>query len=934
WRELETERAFHSGLVEPVVGELVEAAERAGLREPEGAFVSGVSGRWAGSEVAEAEYWGRQAREAVRFGEGVEEVLGSGGEWYLLEVGAGRGLAALARQVVRGGKRVSAGGMGHECGATLSGAEARGAAKGEGKGEGKGEARGEDKREARGERQGEARGMVRELGRMWESGVAIGGGERGGRRVTLPTYPFERQSYWVEARQATNGHGALQRKSSVADWFYLPSWKRTMPAERPATSLEGEQPKRWLLFDDERGLGVEMAERLSREGAEVISVHAGESFARAGDDAFVVDVRRREDYYALLDALRDQNRLPQHIVHLWGVKTSDADAGEGALDEGFYSLMYLAQSLGEQVLSQLVGEETAAPAIAVTVVSEGMQDVTGEERLCPEKATLLGAATVIPQEYPGVTCRSVDVVLPESGTWQREALVEHLLAEAESQTTEPVVAYRNGQRWAQEFTQASWGEAGGRPPRLREGGVYLITGGLGGVGLALAEYLAREANAKLTLVGRSELPARDLWESRIEEDAAADGLGWKLRRLLALEASGAEVLTVSADVADLEQMRDALGATLARFGGLDGVIHAAGIVDGGLTQLKSTEAAARVLAPKVRGTRVLEALLKDTKLDFLILCSSIRAVLGGAGAFDYSAANAFLDLFARSKSREPGGRVISINWDGWLEVGMSVKSAPGAAHEGAAAAAAAVDGDTPLQEGMLTREGVEAFERILKARAPQVIVSTRDFPALVERNRQDTAATRLAEIKKARLAASAHPRPQLSNAYMAPRNEAEQTLADIWQSLLGLEQVGVHDNFFELGGDSVVSIQVIAKANQAGLRLTPKQVFEHQTIAELSAVAGQAPAIDAMQTTVTGDAPLLPIQHWFFEHPLAHPHHFNQAVLLEAREPLQPEPLRRALAALLSHHDALRLRFARSEAGGWRQWHAAPDADLPFSHVT
>jgi len=168
----------------------VEAARRAGLREPEGAFVSGVSGRWAGSEVAQAEYWGRQAREAVRFGEGVEEVLGSGGEWYLLEVGAGRGLAALARQVVRGGKRVSAGGMGHECGATLSGAEARGA----GKGEGKREARGE----ARGERQGEARGMVRELGRLWESGVAIGGGERGGRRVTLPTYPFERQSFWID----------------------------------------------------------------------------------------------------------------------------------------------------------------------------------------------------------------------------------------------------------------------------------------------------------------------------------------------------------------------------------------------------------------------------------------------------------------------------------------------------------------------------------------------------------------------------------------------------------------------------------------------------------------------------------------------------------------------------------------------------------------
>jgi non-ribosomal peptide synthase protein (TIGR01720 family) len=162
---------------------------------------------------------------------------------------------------------------------------------------------------------------------------------------------------------------------------------------------------------------------------------------------------------------------------------------------------------------------------------------------------------------------------------------------------------------------------------------------------------------------------------------------------------------------------------------------------------------------------------------------------------------------------------------------------------------------------------------------------------------------------------------------------AEEVLAGVWGEVLGVEAVGVEDNFFDLGGDSILSIQVAAKATRAGVKIAPMQLFQYQTVRELARVAEGAQAVVSEQGIVSGDAPLLPIQHWFFEHPLRHPHHFNQAVLLEAREPLQPDPLRRAVAALLSHHDALRLRFARSESG-WRQWHAAPDADLPFSHVT
>lgn len=163
-------------------------------------------------------------------------------------------------------------------------------------------------------------------------------------------------------------------------------------------------------------------------------------------------------------------------------------------------------------------------------------------------------------------------------------------------------------------------------------------------------------------------------------------------------------------------------------------------------------------------------------------------------------------------------------------------------------------------------------------------------------------------------------------AYAAPRTPVEQTLAEIWTKLLGVERVGVDDNFFELGGDSILSIQVIARARDAGLRFAPKQLFEHQTIAELAAVEGTCQTIDAEQGPVAGPAPLTPIQHWFLDaagqdaEPIDAAH-FNQAVLLEVGESVRSDLVEQCLQQLCLHHDALRLRFSR-EGASWTQSHA------------
>ncbi|WP_445305063.1 amino acid adenylation domain-containing protein [Microcoleus sp. Pol12B4] len=188
------------------------------------------------------------------------------------------------------------------------------------------------------------------------------------------------------------------------------------------------------------------------------------------------------------------------------------------------------------------------------------------------------------------------------------------------------------------------------------------------------------------------------------------------------------------------------------------------------------------------------------------------------------------------------------------------------------------------------------------------------------------------KVDRKALPAPDRDRPELEEALAAPSTAIEKILAEIWAQVLGLEQVGIDDNFFELGGDSILSIQVISKANQAGLRLTPKQLFQHQTIAQLAAVTDIAGTQQSEQGLIIGEVPLTPIQHWFFEQNLSDPHHWNQAVLLELQQPLEPALIESVLQELLKHHDALRLRFARGESG-WQQYLANPDEVAPFTCI-
>ncbi|MEM7592463.1 MAG: SDR family NAD(P)-dependent oxidoreductase [Cyanobacteria bacterium P01_A01_bin.83] len=802
-RLLRTSHAFHSPMMEPILEPFQARVAQVSLQPPQIPYVSNVTGTWiTAQEATSPSYWSNHIKQTVRFEEGLQNLCQKPTQ-VLLEVGPGRTLSKLAQQHhQKQPEQLVLNSLRHPK-----------------------------------EKQSDIEFLLQTLGQLWLAGVQVDWSgfyaKEKRDRIPLPTYPFERQKYWIEPpeQSASSRQVTWEKKHDIADWFYIPSWKRSIALA--SQSKEKQVQLCSLIFINESSLSSQLVKRLKQQGQDVITVKVASEFTKLREGVYTLNPQQSNDYNALIQELLAQQKIPQTIVHLWTV-TSDKYGKSGlegvdqAQEQGFYSLLFLAQALGKQNLTD---------EFKITVISNNLQSVVGDETLSPEKATLLGPVKVITQEYANISCRSIDIVLPSIESWQSEKLIDNLLTEITAPMPERIIAYRGHNRWVQTFEPVRLDEVPEKSPCLREKGVYLITGGLGGIGLVLAENLAKTVQAKLILTGRSALPNREEWSQWLDTHDNTDKISCKLRKLLELEELGAEVLAVSADVANLEQMTDVLTQAQQQFGYLNGVIHAAGVPGGGVIQRKTQEEAERILAPKVRGTLVLDTIFKDVELDFFILTSSVVSILGEFGQVDYAGANAFLDVFTHYKTSQQNSCTLCINWAAWQEVGMAVNTArPKELQESYL---------ENLQQGISPQEGIDVLRRLLGSTLSQVLVSPTDFLGLLEQYHNDRGL--LAQLEKTDISKPQHPRPELSIAYIPPRNEIESKLANILQQLLGIEKVGIYDNFFELGGDSLLSIQVALKAKQTNLQLMPNQLFEHPTVADLAAVAGTLQTIEEDQ---------------------------------------------------------------------------------------
>ncbi len=802
-RRIETSHAFHSAMMEPALAAFEAEVGGVTRNAPTIPFISNVTGTWiTGADATSPEYWTRHLRQTVRFSAGMQELLQDPTRVFL-EVGPGRTLASLGRQQgpLAQGRTIAT---------TLRHPQ---------------------------ETTADLAGVLQTLGRLWLSGLSVdwtafyAGESR--RRVPLPTYPFERQRYWIDApKPAVRDLPALER-ADVADWFYLPAWQPSAAPSAETAVAALATAARWMVFEEDAlsGVGARVASHLGGSARDLIVVRPGERFAEQPDGAFTIDPGDPDHYRAMFRALKSADRLPDVVAHFWGVTRETPDElveSEACQRRGFYSLLFLTQALGES------GSRTP---IRIGVVTSDVHSVAGGKPICPSKATVLGLCRVIPAEYPNITCRAIDIAAAE---WagKPDAPIAELIAGLVSNSPDPaaaVTAYRGGAWWNQALEPARFETpVASTPARLREGGVYLITGGVGGMGLTLAELLARSVHAKLILTSRTGLPNRNDWAGYVASHDPDDRLSRQIRAVESIEQAGGAVQVVVADVSSVEQMQAVVARTREEYGRLDGVIHAAGVGAGGVIQIKTHEIAERVLAPKVAGTLAVARAIEGVDLDFFVLCSSMTAYFGGGGQADYCAANVYLDAFAAYHARRTGTFTVSVNWDMWQQVGMAADAAMPEDLKRARAA--------HLKNGISSEEGADAFARILACgKTPQIAISTVPLAALAAREASRKAAADRGPSESVAEAAAAtlHPRPEIATDYAAPVDEFERAIAQVWQQLLGIERIGREDNFFDLGGHSLLLVQAhAALVETLGRALPVTDLFQFPTIQSLAAHLG------------------------------------------------------------------------------------------------
>ena len=794
-RRLPTTHAFHTGMMAPVAERLAERAARMTLRPPAIPLLSNVTGTWmTDRDAADPAYWARHLCQPVRFGDAMAELLREGGR-MLVEAGPGQTLGAFVRQQPRDAGRP----------VPLVVPSLRGAY----------------------ENADDCAWLLSSLGRLWTAGVqpdwaALSAGERR-RRVPLPTYPWERTRHWVDmSKSVVNAPAppATEKTTDLADWFYVPGWRRTLAPPAPAAP---EHRREWLVLADDEGAGEAVAARLWEMKQAVSIVRAGDSFART-PEGWTVRPGQADDFRAVLSALAAEGRAPDHVLHFWALPAApdDEDAADALArwsERGWHALRALAAALdaegGERPVDiQVIASQTAA--------------VESADRVVPEKALLLGALRVMGQEEPRLACRAADFppAAPGTGAWERRTA--RILAEVLSPEAEPAVAWRGAHRHAQAWEPAPV-RADHPPARiLQKHGVYLVTGGLGRVGMLLAGWLARTARARLVLTARTPFPARGEWNAWLAAHPAEDGTSRRIRALRRMEEAGGEVHIAAVDAADEAAMRALVEDVRVRWGRLDGVIHAAGQVSGPslhrrLATLTREDAEAQFRA-KVLGTRVLERVLPP-ETEFVVLLSSLTAVLGGLGMGAYGAANAFQDAFATARHDAGGTAWISTAWDGWPDA--MDEDDPGLAQ------------GIPMGTLMTATEAVESFRRALRsATVPHLVVAAAPLQPRLER--WVTARAEPAFAAPAADAAEAPRSPRallgIGEAYVAPRTDTERALERLWGQLLGVDAIGVHDDFFRLGGHSLLGTRLIGRVRQElGAELPMEALFRAPTLARMAA---------------------------------------------------------------------------------------------------
>ncbi len=776
---LDASHAFHSRLVEPLMEPLSTIASRMRLNRPRIPYLSNVTGTWMSDEDAmDPGYWARHVRSTVRFNDSLSEALKKP-NCVLLEVGPGKVLSELARRNYPE-TTTFASISNEQCG----------------------------------------RALAQTVGSLWCEGIGIDWQKyyetENRRRVPLPTYPFERQRYWVttgERSEVAESGGPLAVKDPPGKWLYATNWKRTNPLPRlefGTNSYKGT----WLVFSEKDGVGAELASRFRQSGQTVHEARRGKAFEQNGAESFTLDAGNAEDYQRLLQSLREG--FPQRIIYAWDFR-HDAETSTAA---GFDSLIYLAQAVASS-------EKTLSVRLAL--ISSGLHRVLDEELGSDHEAANLGIVHVLPKEAPAIKCQNIDLDEKQMGCGK---VAEQVLAEFASETADAIVAYRHGHRWLPIVEQTPLVSSGGR--QFQQGGVYVITHALQEIGFTLAEHLVREFECKVVLLARSFFPRAVEWDQWVREQGESDPISRSIARLKDIRES---LTILSADLSDPERLKRIKAQIEREVGAVHGVFHLDKAAKTGLILGKATPPSGSLRNDLAE----LAALDQAFGNELLVIFSSNLAESGGIGQVDQAARSAVIAHFA--ERRASSGRPTMA-----LELGTRAWTETAEENPDSSSFLSQQLEEKRQHFGMTAQECVAALQRSLALSLPDVIVSTRNFNALMEQQHLFTTDFFQQQIgdsasNNGNGNGASHGRPDVSTAYTAPRNEVETLLVDLWQGTFRIQEIGVADNFFELGGHSLLAIQILKNMNQTfSSKITLKDLFDGPTIEQLAAKISGTPA--------------------------------------------------------------------------------------------
>lgn len=875
-RALHTSHAFHSAMMDPILQEFASAVAKITCQEPLIPYISNLTGEPITFEdISDHSYWSRHLRNGVLFSHGIETILKQKHRRFVfIEVGPGRTLSTfIHRHLAPGSRHKTINLVRHP-----------------------------------GEKTSDMAFLLEKIGECWLYGITPDWkafyGEETRRKVSLPTYSFEKIAYSLGVDPVKMIADmillpSLTKKTHEEDWFYVPTWKRSLLLDCLDRENEGNEAMDWLVFSSDTDLGTKLVELLRAKNRNMITVNPGSHFHAREDNDYVINPSSEDDYKQLFTRLISLDKMPAQVLHLWNLATEQGDLSiekiNHAQERGFYSVLNISRAW--QHLGILANKK-------IMVVSSALQNVLGKERVCPGKATLLGPLTVISQEYPSVICRSID--LAPSETMDKEFL-EQLYREITSDSGDKFCAYREGERWVQDFIQVkpSKQTPGSSSSLLKKQGVYIITGGMGHAGLVIARYLLKKLDAKIVLTGRTPLPPVEEWQTFGENEAKTSvNKDWleKIKEIIEWLQPGATLVYFPCDVSQPTEVSLLLEKTRQRFGTVDGIFHTAGVIEGKSFQpvhLLTQEQCQEQFTAKVYGLWALKQALAETPVDFCLLTSSLSTVLGGFGFTAYAAANSFMDYFAmESAGKKEPTRWISLDLDGLALVDQAGKKMAG-------------------QEFSITAIELEKLlDRVLtRTTLPRWVISTADLTTRLQQwvhrtEEEDQVQPGTRERDEIRLE-----RPVLTTTYAPPVTSTEKKLADIWQDFFGIGQIGIMDNFFELGGDSLKAMTVSARIQQqlkTGLSLT--DFFAQPTIKELAKqIDRSAPQVlELIEKTEDQDYYMVsPAQRRLYLLQQVDPgntvYNITQVLSLEKNTPIAF--LEQVFKKLIQRHESLRTSF-------------------------